>query len=161
MIKRTFLLATLVAVCTSGCGQDETKGSADKNPSPPSQAATPIAKKNVSPPPPKGTVAPPRAKPKAGAPTPAALVKQVIEAADTKLKRGDTAGAVKLYNQAMRMNPKGHVPFQRLCVHYTKANPDLALPHCREWFKREPHEPTKKGIVPILFKLKANAAAKK
>jgi len=161
MRSTTLFLGLLVAFVASGCGrgdvqtppQSEPAAESTKTPAKSAAPAQPSAPAKALPP------SPSQAKGKA--PTPADLIQQVIVAADTKMKKGDTAGAVKFYTQAMRMNPKGHVPFQRLCVHYVKADPTQALPYCREWFQREPHEPTKKGIVPILAQLKGQAPAKK
>lgn len=160
MKRAALALGLLVLMAGWGCGQKEAAATASGSETAPVKAAA-VSPKTASAPKPTAAKLPTTAKKAKPNPTPADLVQQVIVAADTKLKRGDAAGAVKLYNQAMRMDPKGHVPFQRLCVHYVKANPELALPHCREWFQREPDEPTKKGIVPILFQLKAKTAAKK
>jgi hypothetical protein len=67
---------------------------------------------------------------------------------------------VRFYSQAMRLDPENGVPFQRLCVHYGKAQPKLALAHCREWLQRETHAETKTGIEQILVELKVRLAKK-
>ena len=88
------------------------------------------------------------------------MVAQLLTAAAKKMKTGDEAGAIRFYSQAMRIDPESGVPFQRLCVHYGKTQPKLALPHCREWLQRETHAETKSGIETILVELKARIAKK-